>query len=156
MPTRFDHDVRRQVFAAATEEAQRRGDRRIGTDHLLLGLLRDPDSLTARTLGIDLAAARAAAADLDRQALAAVGIDAGRLDPAQPVRVRRTRSFTSGARAAIVDGLMAARSARSKRIEERHLLLGVLSRERPDPAAELLAAMDVDASEARARLRGSA
>jgi ATP-dependent Clp protease ATP-binding subunit ClpA len=150
---RFSDDVRRRVFAAATEEAQRRGDRRIGTDHLLLGLLRDPDSLTAQTLGVDLAAARAASATLDREALAAVGIDAGQLDPAQPVRTRRTRSFTSGARSVLIDGVTAARSAKSKRIEERHMLLGVLSRERPDPAAELLAALGVDAAEARARLR---
>ena len=66
----------RTVVTSALEEARLRGDRRIGTEHLLLGLLHDPDSVAARTLGIDLATAQEALDALDRAALAAVGIDA--------------------------------------------------------------------------------
>ncbi|MFD0885532.1 Clp protease N-terminal domain-containing protein, partial [Streptosporangium algeriense] len=41
------------VIKAAAEEARQRGDRRIGTEHLLLGLVHDPSSLSARALGVD-------------------------------------------------------------------------------------------------------
>ncbi|WP_112428327.1 Clp protease N-terminal domain-containing protein [Thermogemmatispora tikiterensis] len=51
----------KQVFTLAKEEAQRLKVGRIGTEHLLLGLLRDGDNLGAgmlEMLGIDLAEAR--------------------------------------------------------------------------------------------------
>ena len=57
MVTRLSPDARK-VLACAAQEARRRGDRRLGTDHLLLGLLCDPDSSAAAALGVDLAAAR--------------------------------------------------------------------------------------------------
>ena len=66
-----------RVVLDATEEARRRGDRRIGSDHLLLALLKDDDSVTARALGVDLSTARGALVELDRQALASVGADFG-------------------------------------------------------------------------------
>jgi ATP-dependent Clp protease ATP-binding subunit ClpC len=59
----------RQVFALAKEEARRLKAGHIGTDHLLLGLLRAEGSLGAGVptmLGIDLAEAR-------RQTLRAIG-----------------------------------------------------------------------------------
>ena len=49
-----------RVVLDAAEEARRRGDRRIGSDHLLLALLKDEDSVTARALGVDLPTARGA------------------------------------------------------------------------------------------------
>jgi ATP-dependent Clp protease ATP-binding subunit ClpA len=153
MVTRLSEDVRRVVLTSAAEEAQRRGDRRIGTDHLLLGLLHDPNSVAARTLGIDLESARAASAALDRAALAGVGIDVGYLSlPPMPMQARRHPPLTSGARAALQQSLHEARPAKARRIEARFLLLALLDRERPDPAAELLAALGVDPSEARKRL----
>jgi ATP-dependent Clp protease ATP-binding subunit ClpA len=153
MVTRLSQDVRKIVLTLAAEEAQRRGDRRIGTDHLLLGLLHDPNSVAARTLGVDLESARAASADLDRAALAGVGIDAGYLSlPPTPMQAHRRPPLTSGARAALQRSLHEARSAKARRIETRFLLLALLDRERPDPAAELLAALGVDPSEARKRL----
>ena len=42
----------RSVVAAGDDEAALRGDRRVGTDHLLLGLLHDP--ATAELVGVDL------------------------------------------------------------------------------------------------------
>jgi hypothetical protein len=36
MLDRFDEDARRRVIALAAEESKRRGDDRIGTEHLLL------------------------------------------------------------------------------------------------------------------------
>jgi ATP-dependent Clp protease ATP-binding subunit ClpA len=152
---RFDPDARAQVLRFASDEAARDGHRRIGTHHLLLGLLRDPTSEATRAVGADLRSARAASLDLDMAALAAVGVDATPADLAAPtIRTRRRPPFTAGARAALARGVRAARAAKARRVEPRHLLLGVLGCQRPDPAAELLDALGVDRAAARERLAG--
>ena len=159
MVRRLSTDARRQVLTSAAEEARLRGDRRVGTDHLLLGLLDDANSVASRALGVDLGSAREASAALDRAALAAVGVDAGEvgfLTPPRLMRGRRTLPLTSGARAVLQRGVIEARATKAKSIESSHLLLGILARVRPDPAAELLAALGVDPAEARERLRLSA
>ena len=151
-------DVRRIVMTSATQEARRRGGRRVGTDHLLLGLLHDADSTAARALGIDLAAARAASHALDLAALAAVGVDVdvdvdvARL--AEPPRrvLAPGLTLTSGARTVLKRSLEGARDAKARRIEPRHFLLALLDRERPDPAAELFDALGVDPAQVRRRL----
>ena len=66
MGTRLSADARRLILTWAAEEAGRRGDRRIGTDHLLLGILHESTSDAAEALGVDLASARAADERLDR------------------------------------------------------------------------------------------
>jgi ATP-dependent Clp protease ATP-binding subunit ClpC len=50
----------KRALAYAAEEAERLSDRHIGTEHLLLGLLREPSlaAETLRTNGIDLRGAR--------------------------------------------------------------------------------------------------
>ena len=53
------------TYVYAREEARRRGDRRVGTEHLVLGLLREPD--IAQVLGCDLGAAREALDTMDRR-----------------------------------------------------------------------------------------
>jgi ATP-dependent Clp protease ATP-binding subunit ClpA len=153
MVKRLSQDARRSVLGAAAEEARRRGDRRLGTDHLLLGILHDPGSVPARALGIDLQSARAAEDALDRVALAAVGIDAGGLGPIQEVgRSRRLPPLTSGARAVFKRAIEGARPSKSGRIETRHFLLALLECKRPDPAAELLHELGVDPATVRGRL----
>jgi ATP-dependent Clp protease ATP-binding subunit ClpA len=149
---RLTEDARRALLAHAKEEAQRRGDRRVGTDHLLLGLLHDPRGLAARTLGVDLAAARAAADALDRAALAAIGVDLGEQRLPAPTAAVRRPALSSGARTLLMRSVEEARRTRARRIQPRHLLLAVLSLQRPDPAAELLTALGVDAARTRARL----
>ena len=57
----------------AREEARRRGNRRVGSEDLVLGLLREPD--VAQLLGCDLGTAREALDAMDRDALVAIGID---------------------------------------------------------------------------------
>ena len=64
-----------QVYRQASAEAKRRGDRRVSTEHIALAMLVDPDSETARALGVSLASARAALDTLDREALTSVGIE---------------------------------------------------------------------------------
>lgn len=125
----------------AAHEASRRGDRRVGTDHLLLGLLHNP--MVADSLGTDLEAARAAADRLDRAALAAIGLD---LTTAPPSAIRRrpgSASPTSGLRAAISRAVGLAAAERLRKAEPRHLLEALFECQRPDPAAELLDALDL-------------
>jgi len=153
MITRLSVDARKMVLTSAAEEARRRGDRRLGTDHLLLGLLHDPDSPVAKALGTDLESARDACDALDRAALAAVGVDVAHLgDPPRPVFGRRLLPLTSGSRAVMKATVDGTRQAGNKRIETRQFLLALLDRERPDPAAELLRALGVDAVDVRKRL----
>jgi ATP-dependent Clp protease ATP-binding subunit ClpA len=156
MITRLSADARKIVLTSAAEEARRRGDRRLGTDHLLLGLLHDRDSSVARALGIDLESTRAAADTLDRAALVAVGVNVDHLgDTPRPAYPRRLLPLTSGARAVLKRAVDETRKAKTQRIEARDFLVALLERERPDPAAELLAALNVDRSQVRSRLEPS-
>ena len=146
---RFDEDARRRVIRLAAEESRRRGDERIGTEHVLLALLRDPDSVATRALGVDVERGRAALDDLDREALSAVGIDLSSMGRPVPVLTRRRPPFTSGAREVLHRAVLVARNEKAHRIQARHLLLGVLTRRRPDPAAELLDSLGIDAAAVR-------
>ncbi|MEV5500564.1 Clp protease N-terminal domain-containing protein [Nonomuraea fuscirosea] len=56
-------------MAHAPAEARRRGDRRVGTEHLLRGVLHEAEA--AQALGADVESARSALAVLDDAALAA-------------------------------------------------------------------------------------
>ena len=151
----LSEDARKLVLTAAAGEARRRGDRRLGTDHLLLGLLHDPAAEAASTLGVDLASARAAQDALDRAALAAVGIRADDLDPIEDAAgPRRRPPLTSGARAVFKRALEQARPSKRGRIGTRHFLLALLACQRPDPAAELLHQLGVDPAVVRDRLTG--
>ncbi|MFF1281537.1 Clp protease N-terminal domain-containing protein [Streptomyces sp. NPDC058299] len=50
----------RTAVSSAVEEARLRGDRRIGTEHLILGVLHEPGSVTVRAFGTDVETARTA------------------------------------------------------------------------------------------------
>ena len=140
----------REAVRAGAEEAQRRGDRRIGTDHLLLGLLHDPAS--ADVLGITVADGREKSADMDRRALSAIGIDLdGYVPTPQLRRVFRT-TFSSGAKSVMERTLRLTVAEKSKKITPKHLLLALLERQKPDPAAALLAELGVDRAEVARRL----
>lgn len=143
----------RTVVTSALEEARLRGDRRIGTEHLLLGLLHDPDSVAARTLGIDLATAQEALDALDRAALAAVGIDAHGVERAPIPTSRKRTPLTSAARAVLPRAVAEVSRTGGRRIGTEHLLLAILDCHRPDPAAELMAQLDIDRDAVRERLR---
>ena len=155
MVKRLSEDARKLVLTEAADGVRRRGDRRLGTGHLLLGLLHDPASEAASALGVDLASARAAQDALDRAALAAVGINADDLsDIEEPGGARRRPPLTSGARAVFKLAVEEARPRESGRIGTRHFLLALLPCERPDPAAELLHELGVDPAVVRDRLTG--
>jgi ATP-dependent Clp protease ATP-binding subunit ClpA len=142
----------RTAVRGAVDEARDRGDRRVGTEHLLLAALNTP--IGADLLGVSARTARAAADELDRQALAAIGVDVGDFRPTGAPGSGKRPPFSSGAREVLSRALALAAAARSRRIEHRHLLLALIERGRPDPVAALLSALAIDPSQARARLQG--
>ena len=71
------------IFMRASEEARRRGDRRTGTDHVLLALLEDPSIEVV--LGVSLQQARQALESLDQEALGALGLGSGTDAPPLPM-----------------------------------------------------------------------
>jgi ATP-dependent Clp protease ATP-binding subunit ClpA len=151
--TRLTEDVRETLLRGAAEEARRRGDQRVGTEHMLLGLPHDPASEASRALGVDLASARAGQDELDAAALRSVGIDAASVVPiAESAPARRLLPLTSGAREVLKRALETSRATETGRIGTQHFLLALLSRQRPDPAADLLFALDVDTAAVRDRL----
>jgi ATP-dependent Clp protease ATP-binding subunit ClpA len=146
----------------AREEARRRGDRKVGTEHLLLGLLREP--VLAQALGCDLQTARDALDAMDHDALAAVGIGAAFNVPPIPIDEPIKRPSRPTLKAVLRDRLPmtpAAKKALEETWKERrgghhvpteHVLLTVLELDPPDPAAELITALGVDRAAARQRL----
>ena len=136
------------TYYDARDEAIRRGDRTIGTEHLVLALLIDPASPTAQALGCDLDSARRALNELDTRALAAIGVQPG--ITAGPVAVRTSgRLRLTPTAKAIFTGIRDARKNRGAGLGI--VLSALLDLPRPDPAAELLAALGVDPRAARER-----
>jgi ATP-dependent Clp protease ATP-binding subunit ClpA len=152
----------REAVAQAVKEAARRGDRRVGTEHLLLGLLHDPAGPAAAVLATDLGSARRAVDALDRAALAAIGVDTtatAATAPSDGPEQRRQRArprLTAAAADALRRTLRVATARRSARLEPEHLLVALLECSWPDPLPKLFAQLDVDVAAARARLAGAA
>lgn len=150
-----------RTYIDAREEARRRGDRKVGTEHLILGLLREP--VLEQALGCDLQTARDALDAMDHDALAAVGIDAALNAPPIPIDEPSQRPSKATLKAVLRDRLPmtpAAKTALEETWKERrrghippqHVLLTVLELTPPDPGAELIAALGVDRAAARQRL----
>lgn len=146
----------------AREEARRRGDRKVGTEHLVLGLLHEP--ALAHELDTDVPSARAALEQLDREALAAVGIGPALDAPPVPAHMfdgpprptikavlqDRLGGFTPAAKTALQQAAKGMR--RGRKIPPERVLLALLALEPPDPAAGLFAALGADRAAVRARL----
>jgi hypothetical protein len=144
----------------AGEEARRRGDRRTGTDHLLLALFEDPS--IEGTLGVTLQHARDAHEALDHEAIGALGLDSGADAPVLPMRAipkkPRLRDvakkdrlrMTPAAKKVLEEAVKPNR--RKLQITAQQVLAQLLALEPPDPAAVLLGALDVNASEVQRRL----
>lgn len=143
-------DSARAAFESASLEAGRGGGRRIGTEHLLVAVLHDEE--LACLVGIDAATVRDAADELDRAALAAIGLDLGTVQSTDEPAVSTHIPLTPGAKAALKQTLTNATHERSRRITSRHMLLALLERREPDPAAALLATLLLDPRETRQRV----
>ena len=142
---RFTADAREAVVQAQTE-ARTLGADRIGTEHVLLGALRTPDTVATRALarlGVDraevLAAVRALPPhSIDADALAGVGIDLdavraqveasfgpGALD-AVPSRAKAGHlPFETSGKKLLEVSLREAIRYKHRHIDTGHLLLGV-------------------------------
>lgn len=140
MSDRFADEARATVTRAA-QEARRRGDRRLGTDHLLVAVLEDPRMATAA--GVTADTAREAVDALDRAALAAIGVSAEGFVPGAGPREERI-SMSSGAREVARRTLAHRAAEKARHIHVEHVLLALLEREAPDPAAVLLDELGVD------------
>ncbi len=148
------------IYLRASEEARRRGDRRIGTDHVLLGLFEDP-SIEA-VLGVTLQQARQALESLDQEALAALGMASGTDAPTLPMRavpkkptirdvMKKDRlRMTPAAKKVLEEAVKPMR--RKTQVTAQQVLAQILTLQPPDPAAVLLGALGVNTREVRRRL----
>ena len=144
----------------AGEEARRRGDRRIGTDHLLLALCEDP--LIEEVLGVSLEQARQALASLDHDALGTLGLESAADAPPLPVRAvpkkPRIRDVAQKDRLRLTPAAKKVLEKASKpnrrrlKVTAQQVLAQILTLQSPDPAAALLGALGLNTSAVLRRL----
>src|SRR5207249_6349617 len=141
MPDRFDKftERARKVLAYAQEEAQRFNHNYIGTEHMLLGLLREDSGVAARVLtsmGVELGSARSAVERIigrgDRMVMGEVGL-------------------TPRAKKVIELAVDEARRLNHQYIGTEHLLLGLV-REGEGIAAGVLESLGVSLDRVRAQV----
>ena len=148
------------IYMRASEEAGRRGDRRTGTDHLLLALLENPSIEVV--LGVNLQQARQALESLDQEALGALGLESGTDAPPLPMRAVPKKPTI---RAVMEKDRLRMTPAAKKVLEEastpnrrrlqvtaQQVLAQILTLQPPDPAAVLLGALGVNTSDVQRRL----
>jgi ATP-dependent Clp protease ATP-binding subunit ClpA len=148
------------IYLRASEEARRRGDRRTGTDHLLLALLENPSIEVM--LGVSLHQACQALESLDQEALGALGLGRGLDAPELPLRdvpkkprirdvAQKDRlRMTPAAKRVLQQAVKPNR--RKTQVTPQQVLAQILTLQPPDPAAALLGALGVNTSEVRPRL----
>ena len=149
------------IYLQASEEARRRGDRRTGTDHLLLALFEDPS--VEVVLGVNLRQARQALESLDHEALGALGLGPGSDAPALPMRAvpkkprirdvaKKDRFRMTPAAKKVLEEAYKPKGHRKFQVTSTQVLAQILTLQPPDPAAVLLGALGVNTSEVRRRL----
>ena len=148
------------IYLRAGEEARRRGDRRIGTDHVLLALFEDPSIEVV--LGVSLQQARQALESLDREALGALGLGSGTDAPPLPMRAvpkkPRLRDVMKKDRLRMTPAAKKVLEEASKpnrrrlQVTAQQVLAQILTLQPPDPATVLLGALGVNTSEVRRRV----
>jgi ATP-dependent Clp protease ATP-binding subunit ClpC len=136
---RFTDQARRAVVLAQ-EEAVRLNHPQISTEHLLLGLLREPASLATEvlvSLGVSLEEVRVGVEER---------IGRGQTTP------HGNMPFTPGAKKALELSLLEAKQLRYHDVGTEHLLLGLL-REGKGVAAQVLVGLGADHARVRERVR---
>ena len=147
------------IYMRASEEARRRGDRRTGTDHILLAVSEDPSIEVV--LGVSLQQARQALASLDHEALGALGLGSGADAPPLPMRavpkkptiravLKDRLRMTPAAKKVLEEAVKPNR--RKTQVTAQQVLAQILTLQPPDPAAVLLGALGVNTTEVRRRL----
>ena len=131
----YSTDARR-VVSLATAEARQLGHSRVGTEHLLLGLLADADSETASSLreaGATLVGARFTVSEAVIETVAATG------DDELPYTPRAQRALERAGRF--------ARRSRDSEVTPDHVLLGILDVE--GLACQVMRGLGVDLARVR-------
>lgn len=134
----FDRFTERglRALALAQQEARRLSHDHAGTEHILLGLLRDGDGQAAETLrglGIDLSALREQVEDI---------LGRGRTEPPEHI------PYTPRARRVLDLAQWEATSMGHSQVGTEHLLLGLL-REGRNVAAQVVTTLGGDLSRVR-------
>jgi len=144
---RFTKDARETV-TTAQEEARRRSDARIGTEHLLLGVA----GSRSATSFLDPAELRRELDRLDSEALEAVGINPGLLD----VETSRSQGagkkhipFTHAAKDTLTGALKEAIALGHRHIGVEHITLALTRLPSSDRAVRALAGRGVDPADLR-------
>ena len=148
----------------ASEEARRRGDRRVGTEHVLLSLLEESPIQTA--LGTNLEQARQALQALDDQALGSLGMVSDAHVPPLPMRelpkkptfravMQRDRLRLTPTAKKVLERAVQSNRRRTL-VSAQQVLAQILTLQSPDPGVLLLDALGVDTAEARRRLDAGA
>src|SRR6059058_5276185 len=126
----------RQVVVLALEEARALRHNYIGTEHILLGLMREEEGLAARVLkSLDVTIERLRA-------------EVVRLFHASDQPTAGPIPFTPAAKGVLERSLHEALRLGRKEIGTEHILLA-LARERHDPATRILLALGADADKVR-------
>jgi ATP-dependent Clp protease ATP-binding subunit ClpA len=133
---RFTTEARRAV-TAAVEEAERRGDASVGTDHLLIGVVSSA-APGSDLIGASVGTLREAWVEMDQAALAATGVDTDLPTDPVPNRRRGHLPFTGGAKQVLEDTLREAIGMGSRRLEPEHILIALTLRPPRDPAIRLI------------------
>jgi hypothetical protein len=155
------------TYVAAREEARRRGDRRIGTELVLVALLNEQAVVDA--LGTDAEHARKALDAMDNEALVAIGMDPPPAVAQLPARdpstvparptikmvLRKHLRLTPCAKKVLSESSRSMRRGH-QHPGPQHVLAGLIELQTPDPAIELLAALGIERGAVRQRLAMSA
>ncbi len=135
-------DRSRKVMALANQEAQRRGRECIGTEDMLLGLVREGGGASAMALqdfGVDIQKVQA---------------EVEKLAPSVPDRITMGKlPQTPRARKAIEYAIEEARALKQHHVGTEHLLLGLL-RDPEATAARILTNLGLNLDTVRARVLG--
>jgi hypothetical protein len=149
------------TYILACDEAKRRGDRRVGTEHLLLGLLGDP--AIEAILGVSHDEVWHTLADMDNEALAAIGLPESMHVPPSAAHARAPApsvfkvwkvhmKMTPLAAAALKE--FGPPMRHHQPVTSEHLLVSLVSHRPPDPASVVLERLKVDVAAVRLRLEG--
>ena len=111
----------KEIISFSRDEAERLGNDHIGTEHLLLALLREGDPAALRLLNsfqVDLVA-------MKKEIELAVKPDKG---------YQNSMPLDAGAEQAIHGAVAEAKALQHKRVEPEHLILSILNNSRTAPA----------------------
>jgi ATP-dependent Clp protease ATP-binding subunit ClpA len=136
----------KRILAYAAEEAERFRHLHIGTEHLLLGMLREPNCKAAAILtreGVRLEAMRARVQSSPAQEDL----------PRSLAKVSVSLDLSAASRQVLEAALVAAKAADAKSIDPAHLLLGFIA-DKTSPAARMLERAGVTEERIRGELSG--